>query len=340
MNNPQTPTLHPPLEMAAFDQIADGYKAACLLRAGFSSGLFDWLHKHGPTGKSALADSLGLRGAHLGAFLQALEDLGCLLQTDNLFRLSESTSALLSSESAWCYAPRLEALMADQSRWARLADFMTDERHHCTLSPGELCSAAGYRQHPMLEEARSILDHPATQEALQRSSSIICFDGCDGLTGAIIGNRYPDTPLTVVVPERVLHTANRFLESLAPQGKWTLLAGNLFDMPAEKPFDQLVLSHNLYALRKTTAAALVAAAALTAPGGGLIAAHWFCLEDCEAAPGALHDLDRAIITDSHPLCHIEHFCERLEQAGFVDCHREDQNGPYGSTKLHFGRKAE
>jgi hypothetical protein len=42
-----------------------------------------------------------------------------------------------------------------------------------------------------------------------------------------------------------------------------------------------------------------------------------------------------VLTDSHPMCHVETFCLRFEKIGLIDAQRDDLVGEYGITKLHF-----
>ncbi len=322
-----------------FQHIFDGYKVSSVLQAGFSSHLFDWLAKNGPADKSEISTALKLRGAHLGAFLQALEDLGCVKSTAAGYVLEPDAYDALVSDSPWCQEPVLEQLLESNSRWSRLADFMTEEAHELPRSPQSLWYGGSFRQHPMFEEVCQTLACLLLEPGIGAIRSVVCFDGCDGLASAMIKRRLPDVEVTAVVAENALQSARNIVEQLGVEQDVRILTGSPLDSPqSASSYDQAVLCHSLYPVRKTTAAALASVARWIAPGGGFFAAHWFCLEACATSPGGLHDLDKAIITDSHPLCHVEHFCERLEQAGLGDCRKEDMVGPYGMTKLHFAKK--
>ena len=321
-----------------FQHIFDGYKVASVLQAGFSSHVFDWLAKNGPADKSEIAAALKLRGAHLGAFLQALEDLGCVKSTTTGYVLDPDAYDVLVSDSPWCQNPVLDQLLESNSRWSRLADFMNEESHGATRSPQSLWCGGSFRQHPMFEEACQTITWLLSEPTISRVRTLVCFDGCDGLAAAVIKRRLSTVDVTVVVAENALQRTRHILTQFGVEQDVRIRVGSPLDSPQNASYDQAVLCHSLYPVRKTTAAALASVAQWIAPGGGFFAAHWFCLEACATAPGGLHDLDKAIITDSHPLCHVEHFCERLEQAGLGDCRKEDMVGPYGMTKLHFARK--
>lgn len=331
-------SIDPPSQVQTLEKVADGYKAACLLSAGFTTRLFDWLNDNGPASKNEICSALQLRGAHLSFFLQALIDQGCLEQDDSQFKLAAGMEALLASDALWSYRPQLENLMSANSRWTRLADFMIEERSTGTRSPSQHYEQSDFTQQPFYAESHNLLNASLILEAVNHAQRILCVDGTDGLLAALISRLQPNIALTVVVTEERKSIALRHLQRLAAGGSWTVLVGNVFDVPKNNTFDLLLLAHNLYPLRKTTAAALVAAGELTAAGGRLISAQWFCQEACATTPGALDDMEKAIIIDSHPLCHVEYFCERLESAGFIGCAREKLQGPYGLTELHFGSK--
>lgn len=325
-------TLDAPPALATVQRIVDGFKDFQVLRAGFTSGLFDWLAAHGPAAKSAIAEGTGLRGAHLGGFLQALEDLGLLARRDGGYALAPGMDAVLRTDSRWCQAPALDRLLDPADGWADLGRFLSANWAQSALP------APSVERHPLLQEARRLAERLATREAFAGAHSLLCFDDADGLLAAALCRRLPQLTATVVVPPEGLRRAEETLAACGVSGRCRLLAGTPLDADDGERFDAAILFHALYPLRKSTVDALTAAGKRLVPGGELCSAHWFCLEACETAPGGLRDLDKAVLTDSHPLCHVEQFGERLQEAGLIDAGREDLAGDYGNAKLHFGRR--
>ena len=80
-------SLTAPPALATVRGIVNGFKEFQVLLAGYGSGLFDWLAEHGPAEKAAIGTALNLRGAHLSAFLQTLEDLGLLAREGAAYAL-------------------------------------------------------------------------------------------------------------------------------------------------------------------------------------------------------------------------------------------------------------
>jgi hypothetical protein len=332
--------LEAPPAVVAVQRIADGFKAFQVMRAGFASGLFDWLAQNGPADKSAIAAALKLRGAHLGGFLQALEDLGLLVRQNTGYALAPDASEALTAASPWCQAAMIDSLLATTSGWSDLTNFLTEGWVQDTQQqslPLEL--------YPYFGEARRLVAHLAARLAGRPDSrsvhTLLCFDGSDGLFAAVFCRHFPEARATVVVMPDALPRAEEIIAAFGLSERCRLLPGTPLDpVPREEcsGFDYAVLFHSIYPVRKSTADALAAVAASLASGGELCCAHWFCLEACETAPGGLRDLDKAVLTDSHPLCHVEHFCQRLEEAGLVDVERVDLAGEYGNAKLHFARR--
>lgn len=330
-------TLQEPAAAAAVRRIVDGYKAHQVLRAGCDSGLFDWLAEHGPAEKATIGAALGLRGAHLGAFLQALEDLGLLVHDGAFFALADGMAQVLSSASPWCQAEWLQALRSPTHGWADLGRFLSEAWQHQVPEPLS-CVAL----HPYLPDARSLAALLA-QRARQGCGgaavrTLLCFDGSDGLLAAALCQADPGLQATVVVSEDALARAEVLLDDCGVADRCRLLAGSPLDAAVGRVHDRVVLFHSLYPVRKNVSDALAVAAACVAPRGELCCAHWFCLEACESAPGGLRDLDKAVLTDSHPLCGVEKFPQRLLDAGLADVQRQDLPGYYGNTKLHFARR--
>lgn len=325
-------TLDAPPPLASVQRIVDGFKDFQILRAGFTSGIFDWLAAHGPAAKSAIAEGTGLRGAHLGGFLQALEDLGLLARRDGGYALAPGMDAVLRADSRWCQAPALDRLRDPAGGWADLGRFLSADWAQGALP------APSVERHPLLQEARRLAERLATRDDFANARTLLCFDGADGLLAAALCQRLPQLAAAVVVPPERLRRAEETLAACGVAGRCRLLAGSPLDADDGERFDTAILFHALYPVRKSTVAALTATGARLAPNGELCCAHWFCLEACETAPGGLRDLDKAVLTDSHPLCHVEQFDERLQEARLIDIHREDLAGDYGNVKTFFARR--
>lgn len=331
-------TLKAPPALATVRSIVDGFKEFQVLLAGYGSGLFDWLEANGPAEKAAIGAALNLRGAHLGAFLQALEDLGLLAREATAYALPVGMKEALTASSPWCQAATLEALLAPSNGWADLQAFMTEGWPPKTWQAPQTLAL-----HPFLAEAQKLAATLASRRSGGCSGatmkSLLCFDGGDGLLAAALCQRFPELRATVVVAPGAQQRAEKVLLECGVAERCQVLVGTPLDSVTNETFDKVVLFHSLYPVRKFMTDALAAAAARVAPGGELCCAHWFCLEACESAPGGLRDLDKAVLTDSHPLCGVEKFCQRLEDAGLVDAERADLAGDYGNTKLHFARRS-
>lgn len=331
-------TLQEPAAAAVVRRIVDGYKAHQVLRAGYDSGLFDWLAKHGPTEKAAIGAALNLRGTHLGAFLQALEDLGLLVHHGAAFALAGGMAQVLCSTSPWCQAEWLQTLQSPNQGWADMGHFMNE-----TWQQQVPQSWSSVALHPYLPEAQALsallAQRPRPSCGGAATPSLLCFDGSDGLLAAALCQVDPTLQATVVVAADALAQAEALLTDCGVADRCHLLTGTPLDAAMAGPtHDRVVLFHSLYPVRKNVSDALAVAAACVAPGGELCCVHWFCLEACESAPGGLRDLDKAVLTNSHPLCGVEKFPQRLQDVGLVDVQRQDLPGRYGNAKLYFAHR--
>lgn len=327
--------LEAPPAVSAVRRIGDGFKAFQALRAACGAGLFDWLRRNGPAQKAAIGAALDLRGAHLGAFLQTLEDLGLLARQEGAYALAPGMEAALCTASPWCQAQAMHALTLPGNGWSDLQLFLSEGWKPAAraTTPQPLAT------HPFLEEARRLASFLAARPAWggdpAAARTLLCFDGGDGLLAAALCQRYPGLRATVVVAPEAQRHAEETIVACGASERCRVATGTPLDAPVGDTFDHVVLFHSLYPVRRVTTDALRAASGWLAPGGELCCAHWFCLEACETAPGGLRDLDKAVLTDSHPMCHVERYCERLEGIGLIDAERHDLAGIHGNTKLHF-----
>ncbi len=323
----------PPPETAAVARVIDGYKHFQVLRAGFRSGVFDWLRDHGPAERAAIAEATGLRGAHLGAFLQSLQDLG-LLERDGLaYRLPAALADVLCANGDWYQGGVLDDLLDPACGWSDLHRFMGPDWRQAPTRFSTLARA------PFLGEARRLAERLETSQALSQARTMLCFDGSNGLLAAALGQRFAHIDITVAVAPEAVADTTAALRALLPTAAARVVAGTPLTPPEGQRFDHVVVFHSQYPVRRSTDAALEQLASALNPGAGLCLAHWFCLEACETAPGGLRDLDKAVLTDSHPLCGIERFNQRLQQAGLAGAERHDLPGELGNTKLHFAYKS-
>ena len=331
-------TLEEPAAVAAVRQLNDGFKNYQVMLAGFRSGLFDWLQSNGPAERSAIGPALNLRGAHLAGFLQALEDIGLLTRQDNAYSLAPGMETVLCQDSPWHQAEVVNELLDPDNGWSALDRFMSND-----WTPRKPPLPAPLR-HPYAGEARRLISTLAPRFKNKTVRSILCFDGGDGMFAAAAWRHFPEARMTVVVPAEAQQRVRRMLADCGidcgVDDRCSVLPGTPMDPPPGEQVDLAVLFHALYTVRRTTNDALAAVGARLAPGGELHCAHWFCLEACDTAPGGLRDLDKAVLTNSHPMCHVETFCDRFAKIDLVDAGREDLIGEYGVTKLHYARRPE
>ncbi|CAG0943733.1 hypothetical protein GPROT2_02252 [Gammaproteobacteria bacterium] len=331
-------SLEAPPAVAVLDRVAGGFKAFQALRAGYGSGLFDWLDRNGPAERAVIATALKLRGAHLAGFLQSLEDLGLVSRQGSVYALVPEMREVLVAGSAWCQAATIERLLAPECGWSDLRGFLSEDwtAASAPVSPSP-------RQHPFLVEARLLATRLAARERELRGGAkprrLLCFDGGGGMAAAAICLAQPGLDASVIVAPGAVREAMELLDACGLAERCVVHPGSPLEISVQASYDRVVLFHALYPVRKSMGDALAAVAARLAPGGELCSAHWFCLEACETAPGGLRDLDRAVLTDSHPLCHVETFGERFVAAGLGDEGREDIDSPCGRLKLHFASRA-
>jgi len=328
------PMLPAPAALAAIAGIFDGYRHYQVLLSGFKSGLFDWLDAQpGGAERAQISRALGLRGQHLSGLLQAMQDLGLIERDDTRYRLAAGMREVLCTHSAWCQAEAAARLARPGHGWADLHRFMLEGWSHAAPLP-----ARWPQQHPFWGEVRGLVEHLSARQALAAARTVVVFDASAGLCAAALVQRWPQLEVTGVVAPGQASAAAAHWRELGLTRAQTIVEGDLLQAPLDGTFDAAIVFHALYPLRKSTDAALARLSALTAPGGTACLAHWFCLEACEPAPGGLRDLDRAVLLDYHPMCGIERFGGRLEQAGLAFSERRDLHGDYGTTKLHFACK--
>lgn len=194
--------------------------------------------------------------------------------------------------------------------------------------------------HPLLGEAHRLAAVLAARwrEGEKTPRLLLCFDAGDGLASAALCQAVPEINAAVVVTPAAVGRTEGLFDACGLARRCLVYAGNPLDPPVHETYDRVVLFHALYPVRKSMGEALAAAAARLAPGGELCSVHWFCQEACASVPDGPFDHVKAALTGGHPLCHVEQFCQRLEEVGLGETVRTELAGEYGATKLHFGRR--
>jgi len=108
---------------------------------------------------------------------------------------------------------------------------------------------------------------------------------------------------------------------------------------SEERYDIILLSHQLYRYRREMGETLEKIVEMLNPGGTLVLNHRYCSPQCDIKPGdGIREIDRALTSFGHPLCHPEGLKDVLESTGFVNVSLIPHETVLGYAVLCIGTK--
>lgn len=339
MENKKLANTQIPEKLEVIENFMKGYKSFQVLRTAIDSGLFDWIEKTGGSTREEISVGVKLNGLFMKGYLESLVELGFLVQSGNQYTNSSAASNLLTRAKE-TYQGEWLSLTA-RSNWSNLlALFRSEdpvaELYHDNDFPEYI---QGLAKRPLTGELQAVTHHVLNWPGFDKCQKILDIGGSFGLfTLALCQENSQLEALIIEEPLRVSHTA-RLIKDQGLEDRVKVQAGhNILKINLEPDFDVILMAHQLYSYRKQLSPLFAKMSSLLKPGGLLVSNHWFCGPGCEVEAGGINELDKAIHSLGHPICHVETFGRFFSEVGIKLFSRADVPSTYGVSKLHLGQK--
>jgi hypothetical protein len=156
--------------------------------------------------------------------------------------------------------------------------------------------------------------------------------GGHGLYAIALCQENPDLQACVFDLPHVVPLTREYIGRYGMDGRVSARGGDILIDDPGRGYDLIIVSHLLYKFRDRLVDVLGKVTESLAPGGLLVLNHLFCTPDCTVSPGAgVAELDRALMSAGHPLCHpqgLEAVLKRLGYTGITSSPHETGMG-YG-----------
>ncbi|MDQ7095681.1 class I SAM-dependent methyltransferase [Desulfosporosinus sp. PR] len=328
-----------PEKLEVIENLTKAYKSFQVLRTAIDSGLFDWLEKTGGSTREELSAGVKLHGLFMKGYLESLVELGFLVQSGNQYTNSALASCLLTSDKE-TYQGEWLSLTA-KSDWSDLLSLFRSQNpvsalYHDSDFPEYIQALA---KRPLTGELQAVTRHVAGWPGFRQSRKILDIGGSFGLfTLALCQENHGLEGLILEEPLRVAHTFKLIEDQGLADRVKVQACNNLLEIELEPDFDVILMVHQLYAYRQQLSPLFSKMSNLLNPGGLLVSNHWFCGPGCEVESGGINELDKAIHSFGHPICHVEHFGRFFTESGVKLLSKADVPSTYGVSKLHLGQK--
>ncbi len=305
--------------VARLDAALSGYQSYQVLSAALELRFFDWLSERGPTARNDVT-AIGINGMFTRGFLTALADMGYITFEENVCANTPIAEELLVSTSPTYQGDLILAAGRETSSWSHLAATLRDGMETPKTGPrpthdhlravaqrctrGELQHVVGLiGQHSGFRNARSMLD----------------VGGGHGLYAVALCQENPNLQATVFDLPHVVPLTREYIGKYGMGGRISARGGDILVDDPGRGYDLIIVSHLLYKFRDRLTDVLGKITESLAPGGLLVLNHLFCSPGCTISPGSgTAELDRALMSAGHPLCHPEGLEAVLKRLGYID----------------------
>lgn len=338
---PFLPDLRPPQVLANLEGILKGFRAYKVLTTALDLGLFELLDRESGIGREDIAAKLKINGMFIRSFLRSLADLGLVYEEDETYRNTETAACFLVRKSPLYQGEWIEKDTGKSSRWDDLAAQLQKEKpdaYAFDLAPTtDFIRALGQRS--LWGELQSVTRTVASWEGLPGARKVLDLGGGHGLYAIALCQINPDLSGVVFDKPHVVPETQRFIDAYDMPSRLQAVGGDIDADDLGEGYDIVVASHVLYKFRKDMAGFFKKVRQALNPGGLLVSNHWFCAPGCVMTNG-LVEMDKALWSFGHPLCHIEKFDELLNDCGFRVVSTKEVSSAYGTSNLHLAVRAE
>lgn len=323
------------------DATISGYQAYRILSAALELGLFDWLSEHGPATQHDVT-AIGINGMFTRSFLAALADMGYVTFDGGVCANTPIAEELLVSTSPTYQGDLILAAGRETSSWSNLAE---------TLRNGVEMSKAGPRpthdhlravaQRCVRGELQHVVGQVARHPGFWDARSMLDIGGGHGLYAIALCQENPDLQACVFDLPHVVPLTREYIGRYGLAERVSARGGDILVDDPGRGYDLIIMSHLLYKFRDRLTDVLGKVTGSLAPGGLLVLNHLFCTPDCTVSPGAgVAELDRALMSAGHPLCHPQELEAVLKRLGYTGITTSPHDTGMGYAILFSATKGE
>jgi len=309
--------LQVPPGIETLNRFAAGYQQFTILEAAMDLGIFAFLAERGPCERKEIAEGCGILGMLLRPLLSCLEDMGLLLQDNDLYSNSSIAEDFLLTTSPLYQGEWLRNIR-QHSHWTDLVTALqrTEPRKSGTGGNGPTASFIdGLGQRAVRGELQAVVEKIADWEGFASARKMLDIGGGHGLYSIALCQENPALQATILDRPNVLEVTARNIENFRLEGRCSLMEGDICTGNFGQGYDIVLISHLLYKFRKNLEPIFAMVRQCLNPSGLLVTNHWFCAKGCVPEKDSVTELAKALQSFGHPLCHEEEFHKLLAANG-------------------------
>lgn len=332
-----------PEEIAMIDGILDEYKNYKILSLALKLGIFEKIKQIEPTSPRRISEATSINGMFIRSILIALEDMGFLKSDKNMYLLTEPAEIFLCKKSPIYQGDYILSLGKDESEWNDLLNIVErkkpPELNSKKLDEYQIRSLA---QQCIRGEVQNVIKEIISYPEFSEYKHLLDIGGTHGLYSTALCQENKALSATIIEQDQVVPLTTSIVREYGMENRIEVQKGNIKNLMkghSEEGYDIVLISHLLYRYRREMADILEDITQILNPGGIMVLNHRFCSPNCDIEPGAgVREIDRALSSFGHPLCHPEGLKEVLEDLGFKKVTLIPHETALGYAVLCIGNK--
>ncbi len=331
-----------PEEISIIDSIMDGYKYYQMIYSALKLGFFDKMIEMGPASPREIAETVSVNGMFVRSILSALEDISFVKSDEDGYMLTKQAETFLSKKSLFYQGDLIMDLGRDESPWNDL-ETVLERKGSPKLIQKEVdeLQIRSLTQQCIRGEAQNVLRGIISRPEFSEHKKLLDIGGSHGLYSIGLCQENNALSATIIEHQEVVPLTSSSISEYWVDDRITVQEGDIENLEAvpEDGYDIILLSHQLYQYRRKMDETLEKIVEMLNPGGTLVLNHRFCSPQCEIKPGdGIREIDRALTSFGHPLCHPEGLKDVLEKIGFVNVSLIPHETALGYAVLCIGTK--
>ncbi|MDD3753032.1 MAG: class I SAM-dependent methyltransferase [Methanobacterium sp.] len=331
-----------PEEISIIDSIMDGYKYYQMIYSALKLGFFDKMIEMGPASPREIAETVSVNGMFVRSILSALEDISFVKSDEDGYMLTKQAETFLSKKSLFYQGDLIMDLGRDESPWNDL-ETVLERKGSPKLIQKEVdeLQIRSLAQQCIRGEAQNVLRGIISRPEFSEHKKLLDIGGSHGLYSIGLCQKNNALSATIIEHQEVVPLTSSSISEYWVDDRITVQEGDIENLEAvpEDGYDIILLSHQLYQYRRKMDETLEKIVEMLNPGGTLVLNHRFCSPQCEIKPGdGIREIDRALTSFGHPLCHPEGLKDVLEKIGFVNVSLIPHETALGYAVLCIGTK--
>ncbi len=331
-----------PEEISIIDSIMDGYKYYQMIYSALKLGFFDKMIEMGPASPREIAETVSVNGMFVRSILSALEDISFVKSDEDGYMLTKQAETFLSKKSLFYQGDLIMDLGRDESPSNDL-ETVLERKGSPKLIQKEVdeLQIRSLAQQCIRGEAQNVLRGIISRPEFSEHKKLLDIGGSHGLYSIGLCQENNALSATIIEHQEVVPLTSSSISEYWVDDRITVQEGDIENLEAvpEDGYDIILLSHQLYQYRRKMDETLEKIVEMLNPGGTLVLNHRFCSPQCEIKPGdGIREIDRALTSFGHPLCHPEGLKDVLEKIGFVNVSLIPHETALGYAVLCIGTK--